>query len=239
MTEITAVKERQNLASYNQKQHHNWRILLSTQLANLNGKAPQQFCEGLAKIQDLIQDIPDIEAISTFLDRQIGWKLWPVRALLDEEDYFQLLSRRYFPVATYLRDGDNLNYSPIPDLWHDIFGHIPLVFFPEYCNFVEYLGCRYVTSEKSREAIAKIYWYTIEAGICQELEDRRVYGASQLSSIEEISYAVSDKPTVIPFDIPQVINTPVKIDEFQNVIFEIPSFDYLQVLQSQLEAFYI
>ena len=239
MREITVVKEMQNLTGYTEKQHHTWRRLLSTQLANLNGKVPQQFCEGLAKIQDLIQDIPDIEAVSNFLYRQVGWKLWPVRALLDAEDYFQLLSMRYLPVATYFRNGDNLNYSPIPDIWHDIFGHIPLVFFPEYCNFVEYLGYRCVTSKKSREFIARIYWYTIEAGICQELEGRRVYGASQLSSIEEISYSVSDKPTVIPFDLARVINSPVKIDEFQNVIFEIPSFDYLQVLQSQLEALYI
>ncbi|NER19967.1 MAG: hypothetical protein F6J86_19610 [Symploca sp. SIO1B1] len=230
-------RDTQNFAHYPTQAYDNWKQLLKKQLKSIEGKASQQFIEGLTKIITFIEGIPHIANLSQFLQEHTGWQLWPVKGLLESESFFYLLSHRYFPVATFVRSGTDFNYSPIPDLWHDIFGHIPLLFFPAYSNLVEYLSYQYIARQDLKEAIARLYWYTIEAGVCDEGGNRRVYGASQLSSIEEIGYAVSDYPIVYPFDLEKVIDCPVKIDQLQHQIFEIPSFDYLSVIEYEFDRY--
>ncbi|NEP89014.1 MAG: hypothetical protein F6K18_20480 [Okeania sp. SIO2C2] len=95
----------------------------------------------------MIQDIPNINHLSNFLYEQTGWQLWPVIGLLEADKFFALLSHRYFAVATFVRSNADINFSPFPDLWHDVFGHIPLLFSPIYSNFWQYLGNQYVTRE--------------------------------------------------------------------------------------------
>jgi phenylalanine-4-hydroxylase len=237
MNQLDIHRKTQDLSSYTPQDYETWERLLQIQLTNIVGKASQEFIDGLAKVESFIQTLPNIAEVSHFLDQQIGWQLLPVEGLIDSEDYFFLLAHRHFPVATFIRDGNNLNYSPVPDLWHDIFGHIPLLFSPEYAEFVEYLGHQFFVYPFLREKISRLYWYTIEAGVCNENGDRKVYGASQLSSIEEISYAVSEKPTVSPFDLGTVLHSHVRIYEMQHHIFEISSFGYLKVVQNHFQAY--
>lgn len=234
---VTIEREHQDFAQYTTQAHCNWKQLLERQLESIEDKASQQFIKGLTKIRNFIEDIPHIPSLSQFLQEHIGWQLWPVKGLLKSEYFFYLLSHRYFPVATFVRSGTDITYSPIPDLWHDIFGHIPLLFFPAYSNLIQYLSYQYIAREDLKEAITRLYWYTIEAGVCDEGGNRRIYGASQLSSIEEINYAVSDYPIVYPFDLEKVIDCPVKIDQLQHQIFEISSLDYLNVIQYEFDRY--
>ena len=232
----------QNFSEYQTQAHLNWKQLLNIQLESIEDRAVQPFIQGLAQIKDLIQDIPNINHLSEFLQEQIGWQLWPVIELLEAEKFFYLLSHRYFPVATFVRSNTDINFSPRPDLWHDIFGHIPLLFSQTYSNFLQYLGNQYVTRKNVKgqdieQEINRLFWYTIEAGICYEKGKLRVYGASQLSSIQEIKYALSDRPIRYPFKLEEVMNFPVEIDRVQDRLFEIPSFEYLRVIKDNLDHY--
>lgn len=242
LEKLLCERQEQNFYDYQIQAHCNWKKLLNTQLETLEGRATKPFIAGLAKIKDLIQDIPNINYLSEFLQEQTGWHLWPVTELLEADKFFYLLSRRYFAVATFVRSNTDINFSPRPDLWHDIFGHVPLLFSPIYSNFLQYLGNQYVTrknlqSKEIEQEIARLFWYTIEAGICSEKGKIRVYGASQLSSIQEIRYALSDRPIRYTFTLQEVINCPVEIDRVQDRLFEIPSFEYLRVIQDDFDSY--
>lgn len=234
---IISKKEYQSFDDYQVQAYRNWEQLWEKQLKNIKFTAVQPFIEGLEKIENFIETIPTITNLSQFLQDKTGWQLYPVTGLLEPEDYFYLLSRRYFPVATFVRSNSDLNYSPLPDIWHDVFGHIPLLFSSTYSNFVQYLGHQYITRQDQKEAISRLYWYTIEAGVCYEEDKLRVYGASQLSSLQEIWYAVSDRPVRFPFDLDRVIHSPVRIDRLQSHLFEIPSFNYLAVIQHEFDLY--
>ncbi len=234
-------RPKQNFYDYPTQAHRNWKQLLNRQLESIEERAVQQFIAGLAKIKDLIQYLPNINHLSEFLQEQIGWQLWPGIGLLEADKFFYLLSHSYFAVATFVRSNTDINFSPRPDIWHDIFGHIPLLFSSIYSNFLQYLGNQYVSRKNVNckdieQEIARLFWYTIEAGVCYEKGKLRVYGASQLSSIQEIRYALSDRPIRYPFKLEKVINFPVEIDRVQNRLFEIPSFEYLRVIQDDFDS---
>ena len=221
---------------YTESSSRIWRRLFNRQLKALEGRACQEFIDGIQQLKSLIQDIPNIEALSMDLYKLAGWKIYPVSGLVESKEYFNLLANKYFPVATFLRSSDNLDYSPLPDMWHDVFGHIPLLLSPVYRDFIEYISLKTITAnEREKEKLSTIYWYTIEAGVCLENGEHRVYGASQLSSFEEIIYAVSDQPNVVPFTLKKVCNTLVNIHELQQTFFEIPSFNYLGAIKYELE----
>ncbi|NEQ37848.1 MAG: hypothetical protein F6K40_16905 [Okeania sp. SIO3I5] len=242
LEKLLCERANQNFSDYQIQAHRNWRQLLNIQLESIEDRANQAFIEGLENIKDLIQDIPSINHLSGFLQEEIGWQLWPVIGLLEADKFFYLLSHRYFPVVTFVRSNTDINFSPFPDLWHDIFGHIPLLFSQTYSNFLQYLGYQYVTVENAnrkdiKQNIARLFWYTIEAGVCYEKGKLRVYGATQLSSIEEIKYALSDRPIRYPFKLEEVINFPVEDDRVQDRLFEIPSFEYLRVIQDDFDSY--
>jgi phenylalanine-4-hydroxylase len=227
-------RDAQNFSDYQIEAYRNWENLLEKQVENIEGKAIQEFMDGLGKIKSFIQNIPNIAILSQFLKEQVGWQLFPVKGLVESDNFYYLLSQRYFPVATFVRSDSDLNYSPVPDIWHDIFGHIPLLFSTTYSEFLEFLGHKYFARKDLRKAIANLFWYTIETGTCYEKGQLRVYGGSLLSSIKDIEYAVSDCPIKGPFDLEKVIH----IDGFEDRLFEIPSFGYLNVIQYEFENYF-
>lgn len=168
-----------------------------------------------------------------------GWYLEPVSGLLDSEDYFRLLANKHFPVATLIRGIDNLDYSPIPDYWHDIFGHIPLVLNPIYQDFLEFISRKIIMAEDtSKQKLCKIYWYLIEAGVCRENNELKVFGASQLSSYGEIAYLFSGQPQIFSFDLLQVCDASVNIHQMQSSLYEIPSFDYFKEIKFEINGMF-
>ena len=184
LEKLLCERPEQNFSEYKTQAYRNWKQLLNTQLETIEGRATEPFIAGLAKIKDLIQDIPNINHLSDFLQEQIGWQLWPVIGLLEADTFFYLLSHRYFAVATFVRSDTDINFSPRPNLWHDIFGHVPLLFSPIYSNFLEYLDNQYVSRKNVNgkdieQGIARLFWYTIEAGVCHEKGKR--YRPSSLS----------------------------------------------------------
>jgi phenylalanine-4-hydroxylase len=226
-------------SSYTEEQHIAWNKLLQRQLNIIDDKACTEFIKGLEFLKEKIQFIPKLDILSAQLEEIVGWTLEPVIGLIEGQEYYTYLANRKFPFALNIRDTSNFDFSPVPDIWHDVFGHLPLLICPLYSNYVESLARLWLVSNvRQRQQIDKLYWFTIESGICQENGKRRVYGASQLSSFDEIHYALSDQPTVYPFDFQAIFNTNTTIDYVQSQIFEISSFDYLEQLIDDLK-FYI
>lgn len=222
--------------SYREEDYETWIYLFQRQIKLLEGRACQEFIDGINEMINFIQALPNIEEISHYLNKNTGWKLCAVKGLLGSKDYFDLLSNRIFPVALSIRKKKELDRAPYPDIWHDIFGHLPLLFSPTYSHYVEYMSCKMLeANEAQRQKISRLYWYTIEVGVVREKNQRRVYGAAQLSSFEEIDYAVSSKPTVLAFDFQKAIQFAGDDKHLQSVIFEIPSFDYLDEIKSGID----
>ncbi len=225
-----------NFTNYKKEEHFTWKALFDRQSDILQGKACQEFIYGLEQLKYIIQELPNLNTVSDEIYKILGWRLYPVTGLLDNKDYFRLISQKHFPVAVFIRDSQTIDFSPYPDMWHDIFGHLPFFFSPVYRDFVEYISEKIVTvNEDFRKQIGSLYWYTIEAGVCQENGERRVYGASQVSSFHEIAYAISNEPTVLPFDLQSILNLEVRNEEMQTTLFELPSFDYLSVVKADIE----
>jgi phenylalanine-4-hydroxylase len=224
--------------NYTEEDRLAWHKLFVRQINELDGKACREFINGLEQLREIIEDFPDFPIVSERIYRLMGWKITPVTGLISHEDYFQLLLQKHFPVALFIRDPCDFDYAPLPDMWHDIFGHLPFFCSPIYQHFVLYLSRKILTvDESTRKKIGSLYWYTIEAGICREKGERRVYGASQVSSFQEISYAVSDEPKIEPFNLEKIMNLEVKNEDIQTTLFEIPNFNYLSEIEEQLENY--
>jgi phenylalanine-4-hydroxylase len=217
-----------------------WDILLERQTAAIENRACKEFLEGYQAFDGLLDSFPNIDELSNKLEKMTGWRAVPVSGLLEYNQYFQHLANKIFPVASFLRNIEHLDYIPEPDAWHDIFGHLPLLTNPIYSRFVATLSRQIVLADETqRQHLNNLYWYTIEVGLCQENGQSRAYGAALLSSFHEIQYALSDKPNIHLLDLGIVSKLTVKIDEIQNNLYEIPFFDFLEDLTEKIDKLII
>nr|WP_293117935.1 hypothetical protein [Moorena sp. SIO4G3] len=224
-------------SSSSRSDQETWRLLYDRQCQMLEGRACQEFVEAVQKIQPLIYNLPNLELLSEQLYSYSGWRIFPVDGLVPSDDFFNLIGNRYFPVATFIRSGEDLDYSPLPDMWHDIFGHLPLLFNSSvYREFLENIAREiYQASDPDyKKTLENLFWYTIESGVCQENGELRVYGSSQLSSFNEISYALSEQVTVVPLEEVDIGIFSINIHTVQTTIFKIPCFDYLGQIDFKL-----
>lgn len=227
-----------NYSDYTAENHLTWKNLFDRQTSKVEGKACQEFIDGLEKLYPFFKSLPNLETLSENLYKLVGWRLYPIVGLVEAAEFFELLANKYFPVSILIRSLAELDFAADPDMWHDIFRHLPFLFDLEYQDFVAFISEKIVLANgEKKKQLSALYWYTIEAGVCQEKGERRLYGTTQLSSFTEIDYALSPQPTVIPFDFQTVINTEVNMYEIQKTLFEIPSLKYLQVIKSQIADF--
>lgn len=231
-------KNEYNYSDYTAENHLTWKKLFDRQTRKVEGKACQEFIDGLDKLYPFFKSLPNLEILSENLHKLVGWRLYPAVGLVEAEEFFELLANKYFPVSILIRSLAELDFAADPDMWHDIFGHLPFLFDLEYQDFIAFISEKIVIANaEKKKQLSALYWYTIEAGVCQEKGKRRLYGTSQLSSFTEIDYALSPQPTVIPFDFKTVINTEVNMYEIQKTLFEIPSLKYLKVIKDQIADF--
>jgi phenylalanine-4-hydroxylase len=221
----------QKYSSYTEAQHFTWNELFERQINAIHDKACKEFLVGVDILKDLVSTLPNLEKISDELDRIVGWRLVPVIGFIDSQKYFRSLANKKFPVNINLRKLSNLDFDPLPDMWHDVFGHLPLITNPLYNRFLETISQKMLlVNDNQRRQLDNLYWYTIEAGMCQENGQRRIYGASQLSSFAEIHYSLSDHPLVRAFDFETVTQSQANPYDFQLQMFELNSFEDLAVI---------
>jgi phenylalanine-4-hydroxylase len=221
----------QHWERYGADEHAIWRSLFERQAAILPRLACSEFLEGLTKL-DLVADaIPDFERLSDSLEALTGWRVVAVPSLVPDAIFFDHLAHRRFPAGQFIRRADQLDYIEEPDVFHDVFGHVPMLAHPVFADYMEAYGKggqRAMNEFGRLKNLARLYWYTVEFGLIEGSEGLRIYGSGIVSSRAESVFAVeSPSPNRIGFDLERVMRTDYRIDDFQESYFVIPSFDTL------------
>jgi phenylalanine-4-hydroxylase len=216
---------------YDEAQQRVWRTLCDRQTELTARLAHRSYLEGVRTL-GLLEQIPDFEEVSDKLRERTGWELVAVPGLIPEGPFFDHLANRRFPVTNWLRREDELDYIVEPDMFHDFFGHVPILTQPEFADFMQMYGQRAqeAIALDGNEMITRLYWYTSEFGLIQEPgEPLKAFGAGLMSSYSELQFAVESKDAHrVPFDIETVMRTGYEIDKFQRAYFVLPSFEALR-----------
>lgn len=221
----------QHWERYTAEEHGVWRTLYERQAAVLPGRACREFLEGMAKLDIGAAQIPDFARLSDALEKLTGWRIVPVPSLVPDAIFFDHLANRRFPAGQFIRRADQLDYIEEPDVFHDVFGHAPMLAHPVFGDYMEAYGKggqRALHEFDRLKNLARLYWYTVEFGLIEGPEGLRIYGAGIVSSRTESIYSVeSASPNRIRFDLERVMRTDYRIDDFQETYFVIPSFEDL------------
>jgi phenylalanine-4-hydroxylase len=221
--------------AYTSEEDAIWKDLFERQeeiLPNLVCKDLDQALHDIKLPRDRIPQLPDV---TKTLENFTGWGVEGVPALISPQKFFDLLANKRFPAATFIRTREEFDYLQEPDVFHEIFGHCPLLTNQVYADFMQKYGeiSRGLDS-KFKWYLLRLYWFTVEFGLIKEEDDTKIYGAGIISSHGESPYALeSNEPERRPFDLVQVLRTPYRIDIFQTVYYVIESFDQLYELVSK------
>jgi phenylalanine-4-hydroxylase len=216
-------------------EHAVWDILFERQRRKLAGRAVAAFGRGLDTLRLSRSGIPDFDDLNERLFARSGWTVVAVPGLLPDEIFFAHLARRHFPAGNFIRPATSLDYLEEPDVFHDVFGHVPLLAEPWFADFVQRLGEEGLKAVASGrlEAFSRLYWYTVEFGMALEGGALRLYGAGLASSFGEAAYALdSARPERLPFDFGRVLRTPYRSDVFQPLYFVV---DGLGALRTEID----
>lgn len=208
---------------YTDEEHRIWAELYERQTRAISGRACDEFSQGLALLQLPKDRVPQLSEVSQALQRETGWEIAPVPALIPFSEFFELLANKRFPAATFVRNREELDYLKEPDIFHEIFGHTPLLTHPYFAEFTHIYGkLGLAASKEDRVLLARLYWFTVEFGLIRRPGDElRIYGGGILSSIGETEYALGPQPQRRRFDILDALRTPYRIDIMQPVYYVI------------------
>ncbi|WP_396593957.1 phenylalanine 4-monooxygenase [Brevundimonas sp. R86498] len=220
----------QNWRAYSQVEHDTWDTLYARQMKILPGRASEVFLKGLAALDLNTGGIPDFALMNPKLKALTGWTVVCVPGLVPDEVFFDHLANRRFPSGQFIRRPDQLDYLQEPDIFHDVFGHVPMLTDPDFADYMQAYGKggQRAQSLGMLKNLARLYWYTVEFGLIDQGEGLRIYGAGIVSSASESVFAVEDpSPNRIAFDLERIMRTDYRIDDFQQVYFVIPSIEAL------------
>jgi phenylalanine-4-hydroxylase len=226
----------QDYAGYTAEQHAVWGELVGRVMPGIEKHAAREYLEGF-KIIGLQRDrLPNLTEISRRLGPRTGWSSTPVSGFLPGPAFFEMLANRLFPTTTWLRSRESIEYTPEPDIFHDVFGHVPMHSHRVFGDFLARYGrvCAAITDEAVLERLGRLFWYTVEFGLIRQDGEVKVYGSGVISSHGECENVMHGGCAVHEFSLDEVLETPVKVDEFQKVLFAIESFD--QIYEAMHEA---
>ena len=220
----------QDWARYTPGEHRVWVTLYERQAALLPGRACEQFLNGLKALDLHGHGIPDFHELNARLNALTGWTVVAVPGLVPDEVFFDHLANRRFPAGRFIRRPDQLDYLEEPDIFHDVFGHVPMLTDPTFAGYMKAYGEGGLRALRlGRLAnLARLYWYTVEFGLLQTPEGLRIYGAGIVSSHGETVFSLEDpSPNRLGFELVRVMRTPYRIDDYQQVYFVLPSLQRL------------
>ena len=224
--------------AYTAQEHATWDKLFARQRAMLPGRASQEFLKGLDVLQLSKPGIPDFAELNERLMAATGWQVVAVPGLVPDDVFFDHLANRRFVSGNFIRRPDQLDYLQEPDIFHDVFGHVPMLADKTFGDYMAAYGRGGKRALKlgALEKLARLYWYTVEFGLVQEAEGLRIYGAGIVSSSGESEFALdSDSPNRIGFDLERVMRTKYRIDDYQQNYFVIDSFEGLLNVTEQTD----
>jgi phenylalanine-4-hydroxylase len=230
-------------SSYTQAEHAVWDRLFERQSKMLRGRAAPAFLDGLDVLRMSKPGIPDFEELSERLLTLTGWRVVAVPGLVPDEVFFRHLANRTFVAGRFIRTADQLDYLQEPDVFHDVFGHVPLLANPVFADYMQAYGQGGLRSLQfgAMHRLARLYWYTVEFGLIREAGELRIYGAGIVSSYGESTFALDHaSPNRIGLDLKRVMRTKYRIDDYQQTYFVIDSFEDLlrQTLETDFAPLY-
>jgi phenylalanine-4-hydroxylase len=226
----------QDWQDYGAHEHATWDLLFARQRPLLAQHVAQPFLRGLEQLGLDRPGIPDFRRLNERLEAATGWQVVTVPGLVPEDVFFSHLARRRFVSARFLRRRDQLDYLQEPDIFHDAFGHLPMLADPRFADYMEAYGWGGLRALElgTLERFARLYWYTVEFGLLQEPDGLRIYGAGIVSSHGESRFALHDpSPHRVRFDLERILRTDYRIDDYQQTYFVIDSLETL--LRATLE----
>jgi phenylalanine-4-hydroxylase len=221
---------KQPCQDYTAADHAVWRSLFATQAGILQGRACDEFIAGLHGLDMAADGIPRFDKLNELLQAATGWRIVAVPGLVPDDVFFGLLANRCFPASWWIRKADQMDYLQEPDVFHDIYGHVPLLMNPIFADYMQAYGEGGLRSNcfNSLGKLARLYWYTVEFGLINTAQGLRIYGSGILSSKGESIYSLeSATPNRVRFDLRRVMSTRYRIDSFQKTYFVIDSFKEL------------
>lgn len=223
----------QKWTSYTEQEHATWQTLFERQLQLLPGRACDEFVTGMRALPMGARRIPDFEALSEVLMRHTGWQVVAVPGLVPDEVFFDHLANRRFPSGRFIRPPEQMDYLEEPDVFHDVFGHVPMLLNPVMADFVQAYGQGGQRAVRlgMLPLLARVYWYTVEFGLIQQHDGLRLFGAGIASSYTESMFSLHDpSPHRIAFELERVMRTRYRIDDFQECYFVLDKLDDLLAL---------
>jgi phenylalanine-4-hydroxylase len=226
---IAKKADKNGLIAYTDEENAVWQTLMERQSKIVQGRGCDEYMHGLQLLDLPKNRIPQCQEISDVLFATTGWNLEPVSALISFDRFFDLLARRRFPAATFIRRRDEIDYLQEPDIFHEVFGHCPLLTNQAYADFTyTYGNLGLHANAEDRAMLARLYWFTIEFGLIKQRAGLRAYGGGILSSMSETVYCLeSNVPIRKPFDVLDALRTPYRIDVMQPIYFVLEDFDTL------------
>ncbi len=221
---------KQEYDKYTAEDHEVWSILYNEQMTHLPTIVTDAYLRGIKVVEFQPDAIPRFSLINEALRAVTGWSIYVVPGLIDNKSFFEHLSNKEFPSSTWLRKKSQLKYIEEPDMFHDVFGHIPLLSEPFFCKFLKELSditLKHIDNPSIVEIMARLYWYTVEFGMIREEGQVKMYGAGLISSPGESKFCVSDEAVYVPYDVKTIFETPYIKDKYQTKYFVINSYKEL------------
>lgn len=220
----------QDYSTYTPEDFYVWRLLYERQLPFVQANASRLYLDALEKIGFSANEIPHFDNTSKRLQQHTGWQLVVVPELVPQKDFFEMLTKKTFPATCWLRTLEELDYIEEPDMFHDVFGHVPLLVNSAYATFMQHFGelaMKWIDMPDAIPVLARVYWFTIEFGLLQESGKNKIFGAGIISSIGETAHVYTNESQKVPFNIREMLTTEYRIDTLQPRYFVIDSFEQL------------
>lgn len=221
---------RQIYNNYTEEDFEVWKILFDRQMTQFPTHASNAYNEGLKTANFETGIIPDFKETNQILQETTGWQLAVVPGIVPDYTFFELMANKRFPATTWLRKMKELDYLEEPDMFHDVFAHVPLLTNQHFVDFLQELskiGLQYVGNDHAIQLLSRVYWFTVEFGLIQEKEGLRIYGAGILSSYGETKFSLSEEPPKHTFDVEHMLDTTYRKDMMQTEYFITESYEQL------------
>jgi len=228
----------QNYAAYTEEKHAVWAELFSRAIPGIERHAATEYLSGMQIIGLEADRIPNLSSVTARLMPRTGWSSTPVSGFLPAPAFFEMLAHRNFPTTTWLRSRDSLDYTPEPDIFHDVFGHVPMHSHKVFADFLARYGqlCASIQDQRVLELLGRLFWYTVEFGVIRQRGEIKLYGSGTISSYGEARNIIEGGCAIHDFSLDEVLATPVKVDEIHHLLFAIESFEQIYEALEEAEA---
>ena len=228
----------QDWAAYTPEQHAVWAELVRRRMPQLNEHACSEYLDGFDQIGLREDSIPNLAEVNKRLGPRTGWNATPVSGFLPPDAFFEMLAARQFPTTTWLRSRDSLEYTPEPDIFHDVFGHVPMHAHPVFADFLQEYGrvCARLTDKDQLERMGRLFWFTVEFGVIRQNGVIKLYGSGLISSHGECTRVLAGGCEVKEFDLDAVLNQEFDTGAMQPVLYAVESFDQIYEATKQAES---